>query len=56
MVTDEIKPNTCPYCGARYTIDAGGCEAHCRLMTVHAALVRAAIDADITEEDEVYGR
>ena len=47
-----IRSNTCPYCGARYGIAWAGCERNCRDMQRHAALVQAAIDADLREEDE----
>lgn len=26
---NEIKSNTCPYCGAAYTLAAGGCVQQC---------------------------
>lgn len=42
----EIKPNTCPYCGAAYTLAAGGCVAQCRTSVVLARLVRLAAEAD----------
>lgn len=49
MLTD-IKANTCPYCGAAYTLDAGGCVSHCQTSESLKAIVRAA-----AEYDETYG-
>lgn len=42
----EIRANTCPYCGAAYTIAAAGCVAQCRAMAIHQQLIREAIDAE----------
>ena len=40
-----IKANTCPYCGAPYTIQAGGCAARCPAMTtVHQLVAEAAAE------------
>lgn len=46
-ILNEIKSNTCPYCGAPYTIADGGCRAKCPQMTrVHEMI------AEACEEDE----
>jgi hypothetical protein len=39
----SIKSNTCPYCGAPYTIADGGCRAKCRLSEVSRKLIAAAL-------------
>jgi hypothetical protein len=40
---DEIRANTCPYCGAAYTIATRGCAAKCPDSETHARLIREAI-------------
>lgn len=50
-----IKANTCPFCGAPYGIAYGGCRDNCPTMQIHQRLVQEAIDADLTEADEVLG-
>jgi len=42
----EIRSNTCPYCGAAYTIAARGCVARCRAMEIHQQLIREALEAE----------
>lgn len=39
---DAITPNTCPYCGAAYTLVAGGCVAHCAISASLKRIVRMA--------------
>lgn len=51
----EIRSGRCPYCGARYLM-TDGCERKCDGWRRHAALVAAAIAADVTEQDEVEGK
>lgn len=59
-----IKANTCPYCGGPYTVQQA-ChgprtevrgENCCPGMARHVQLVQEAIDADLTEQDEIDGR
>lgn len=47
-----IKSNTCPYCGAPYTINADGCRDKCKGSQVHQQLVSAAADSDPGEDNE----
>jgi len=51
-----IAPSQCPYCSGPYTLDAGGCVAHCAESVRVAQLIQDAHEADITEQDEVEGR
>jgi len=37
-----IRANTCPYCGAKYTVEAGGCVARCQVGEVLKRLIREA--------------
>lgn len=56
-VLEEIKSGTCPYCGARYSIDTRGCEAKCPVSQDVAAMISELLDeGEYTEEDEVEGR
>lgn len=48
-----LRANECPYCGGPYTLNAGGCVNRCDAATIHAALVDAAAEAGMTEEDEL---
>lgn len=49
----EIRANTCPYCGAPYTLQAGGCEAGCPESRAVAAAVAEAAEMDPSEAGEV---
>jgi hypothetical protein len=41
-IPQGIKANTCPYCGASYTLRDGGCHDKCAKSQQAAALVREA--------------
>lgn len=43
---DEIKANTCPYCGAPYGLSWGGCRDNCPAMRIHERLIQEALDED----------
>ena len=43
---DEIKSDTCPYCGAPYKIAYGGCRDQCRLSEFAKRLIREAAEYD----------
>lgn len=47
-----ITPGRCPYCGAPYTLDAGGCTAKCQEWDRHRRAVHEAARAAVTEQDE----
>lgn len=40
---DEVRANTCPYCGEAYTIAARGCVAQCADWQLHARLIIEAL-------------
>jgi len=41
-----IKSNTCPYCGAPYTLNDAGCRAQCAAMAYVHKLVHEAAEED----------
>lgn len=45
-MNETIKANTCPYCGAAYTLAAGGCVAKCAGSVAHHRLIREWLDAE----------
>lgn len=41
-----IRANTCPYCGAAYTLAAGGCHARCTTTEILKRLIALVAEAD----------
>ena len=41
-----ITANTCPYCGAAYTIATAGCAARCAISESLKRIIRLACEAD----------
>ena len=48
----EIKADTCPYCGAPYTVAFGGCGNKCAASVMAAKLIRSAAEGDPGELNE----
>lgn len=51
-----IKANTCPYCGAGYTLAAGGCVASCPESERIKVLIREALDEEEAQERARWAR
>jgi uncharacterized Zn finger protein (UPF0148 family) len=41
-----IRANTCPYCGAPYTLADGGCKSRCPISQALARIISIVAEAD----------
>ncbi len=50
--SNKIKSGRCPYCGAKYTLAAGGCVDHCQDSERVRKLVEACAAHPVSEQEE----